>query len=83
MGWDYYGQCDVGGWTDIVQVSAGGRYHFDDFKRAVVVGSVMASFVVEKFGPDNLLALTQDLIDGRIRAFRALCAIPDVVNEPA
>jgi alpha-tubulin suppressor-like RCC1 family protein len=26
VGWDYYGQCDVGGWTNIVQVAAGGTH---------------------------------------------------------
>jgi hypothetical protein len=56
----------------------------DDLKRALVIGSVMASFVVEQFGPDNLLALTAEKIDKRIEAFKALSAIPvAVVAEPA
>jgi len=38
-------------------------------KRAVVVGSAMASFTVEKFGTERLLTLTEAEIDHRIQLF--------------
>ena len=46
-------------------------------RQAVVVGSALASFVVEAFGPDRLVSITTDELDGRIGAFRRLCEIPD------
>ncbi|MBO9572636.1 MAG: sugar kinase [Chitinophagaceae bacterium] len=42
---------------------------FDNMKTAIIVGSAMASFCVEKFGPDRLKTLTRAEIDGRIRQF--------------
>jgi len=38
-------------------------------KRAVIVGSAMASFCVEKFGTEMLQDLTKDQIDSRIDEF--------------
>ena len=42
---------------------------FDNMKTAIIVGSAMASFCVEKFGPDRLKTLTRSDIDTRIRQF--------------
>jgi sugar/nucleoside kinase (ribokinase family) len=42
---------------------------FDNMKRAIIVGSAMASFACEKFGPERLLELTKEEIDTRIREF--------------
>lgn len=42
---------------------------FENMKRAVVVGSAMASFSVEKFGTERLLNLTEPEIDHRIQLF--------------
>lgn len=47
-----------------------------NFRRAVVFGSVMASFCVEKFGPERLYDLDQQEIENRYTAFRALSEIP-------
>jgi sugar/nucleoside kinase (ribokinase family) len=55
----------------------------DDFKRAVICGSAMASFCVERFGPDNLLDLTSVQIANRVQEFRMLSAIPAPVVETA
>jgi len=41
-------------------------------KRAVIVGSAMASFTCEKFGPERLLEITEDEINERIEQFVAL-----------
>lgn len=48
----------------------------DNFRRAVIYGSVMASFCVEKFGPERLFDLTNTEIADRYTEFRALSAIP-------
>lgn len=42
---------------------------FENIKRAIIVGSAMASFTVEKFGTERLTELSQTLIDARIREF--------------
>jgi sugar/nucleoside kinase (ribokinase family) len=42
---------------------------FENLKNAVVYGSALASFSVEKFGPERLLTLTQREIEARIRGF--------------
>jgi sugar/nucleoside kinase (ribokinase family) len=42
---------------------------FENMKTAIIVGSVMASFCVEKFGPTRLKELSRADIDGRIRQF--------------
>ncbi len=42
---------------------------FENMKTAIIVGSAMASFCVEKFGPDRLKEITKADIDGRIAEF--------------
>lgn len=42
---------------------------FGNMKTAIIVGSAMASFCVERFGPDRLKTLTRPEIDERIRQF--------------
>jgi sugar/nucleoside kinase (ribokinase family) len=42
---------------------------FENMKRAVIIGSAMASFTCEKFGPERLLELTKDEINDRIEQF--------------
>lgn len=42
---------------------------FENMKTAIIVGSAMASYCVEKFGPDRLKTLTRGEIDTRIRQF--------------
>jgi sugar/nucleoside kinase (ribokinase family) len=42
---------------------------FENMKTAVIVGSAMASFCVEKFGPTRLKEITRQDIDARIRQF--------------
>ena len=45
---------------------------FDNMKRAIIAGSAMASFCVEKFGTERLLDLTKEMIEDRIGQFVAL-----------
>ena len=42
---------------------------FENMKRAVIVGSAMASFTVEKFGTQRLIELEESEIDQRIQLF--------------
>jgi sugar/nucleoside kinase (ribokinase family) len=42
---------------------------FENMKTAIIVGSAMASFCVEKFGPTRLKEITKSDIDTRIRQF--------------
>ena len=42
---------------------------FDNMKRAIIFGSAMASFCVEKFGLERLIDLKQEEIDQRVQEF--------------
>jgi sugar/nucleoside kinase (ribokinase family) len=45
---------------------------FENMKTAIIVGSAMASFCVEKFGPTRLKEITKTDIDRRVAQFRQL-----------
>lgn len=45
---------------------------FENMKRAIIAGSALASFCVEKFGTQRLLEITKDEIDARIERFVSL-----------
>ncbi|MBK6991627.1 MAG: sugar kinase [Chitinophagaceae bacterium] len=45
---------------------------FENMKRGIIVGSAMASFCVEKFGPTRLKEITREDIDIRIHQFKDL-----------
>ena len=42
---------------------------FENMKTAIIVGSAMASFCVEKFGPERLKEINKKDIEDRIRQF--------------
>ena len=46
-----------------------GEISFENMKRAVIAGSAMASFCVEKFGPERILEINKELIYNRIETF--------------
>jgi len=46
--------------------------NFTNMKNAVVYGSALASFCVEKFGTERLQTLTQEEIEARLKAFVSL-----------
>lgn len=46
-----------------------GDISFDNMKRAIIVGSALASFCVEKFGPERLKEISRADIDARIQEF--------------
>src|ERR1700749_3916275 len=45
---------------------------FENMKTAIIVGSAMASFCVEKFGPTRLKEISREDIDKRLHQFRDL-----------
>jgi sugar/nucleoside kinase (ribokinase family) len=47
---------------------------FDNMKRAIIYGSAMASFCVEKFGAERIMNLTQEEIQERVNMFVKLSA---------
>lgn len=42
---------------------------FDNMKRAIIHGSAMASFCVEKFGTEKLMNLSKEEVDARVQQF--------------
>lgn len=53
-------------------LSSTGDVSFDNMKKAVIYGSAIASFCVEKFGIDRVVDLTQDELTKRIAKFADL-----------
>jgi len=49
-----------------------GDISFENMKRGIIVGSAMASFCVEKFGPTRLKEINKTDIDRRIQQFKEL-----------
>jgi sugar/nucleoside kinase (ribokinase family) len=47
-------------------------FSFENMKRALIYGSAMASFCVEKFGPERLLNLEESALAIRLQAFKKL-----------
>lgn len=50
-------------------MAATGNLSFENFKRAVIYGSAMASFCVEKFGTESLVNLEHQRIENRVQQF--------------
>lgn len=56
-------------------LAATGDISFDNMKRAILYGSAMASFCVEKFGTERIRTLTKEEIDHRVQQFIDLTQI--------
>jgi sugar/nucleoside kinase (ribokinase family) len=50
-------------------ISSTDDYSFENMKRAIIVGSALASYCVEKFGTEKLISITKQDIDNRIEKF--------------
>jgi sugar/nucleoside kinase (ribokinase family) len=50
-------------------------------RRAMIFGSVMASFNVEEFGTERVQRLTEEEINGRFRSFKQMTYFEDVLFE--
>ncbi len=48
------------------------NYSFENMKRAIIYGSALASFTVEKFGTDRLAELTDEELNERLETFKSL-----------
>ena len=57
-------------------VARAGRTDESTFRQAVLHGSALASFCVERFGPDRLKDLTMKEIEARVKAFHELVRVP-------
>lgn len=64
------GDTFAGGFTGYLAKT--GDYSFDNMKNAVINGSALASFCVEKFGPERLLNLSNKEVFQRIQQFKSL-----------
>ncbi len=64
------GDTFAGGFTGYLART--GDYSYDNMKNAVINGSALASFCVEKFGPERLLNLTNSEVHQRIQQFKSL-----------
>ncbi len=62
-------------------LAATGDLSEQSMRRAVVVGSAMGSFAVEKFSNQRLLEITTDDIDRRVKEFRQLVAFDVEIGE--
>ena len=63
----------------IGHIAKTGDTSFENMKSAIIAGSAMASFTCEKFGPERLLELTPEAINGRIEEFYKLVSMPAYV----
>jgi sugar/nucleoside kinase (ribokinase family) len=50
-------------------------FSFDNMKRAIINGSALASFCVEKFGTERIVNLNQTELNGRLAQFTELMAV--------
>jgi sugar/nucleoside kinase (ribokinase family) len=64
------GDCFAGGLFG--SLAEQGSFEPRSLRRAIVYGSVVASFCVEDFGPGRLRNVTREEIDERFRQFMAL-----------
>jgi sugar/nucleoside kinase (ribokinase family) len=63
----------------IGSLAASGDLSDASMRRAVVVGSAMGSFAVEKFSNGRLLEITRADIDARVQEFRQLVAFDEAL----
>ena len=64
------GDCFAGGFIGYLEKTD--DISFENMKRAVIHGSAMASFSVEKFGTERLVSLTNEEVKNRLQAFVSL-----------
>ncbi len=64
------GDTFAGGFAGYIAQS--GVYSFENMKNAIIYGSNLASFCVEKFGTEKMQSLTKEVIVARLKQFNAL-----------
>jgi sugar/nucleoside kinase (ribokinase family) len=69
------GDCFAGGFIGYLAERGvdlrGGAVDMQDWRRAVIYGSVMGSFCCEQFGVDRFRTLTREEVEERYREFKA------------
>jgi sugar/nucleoside kinase (ribokinase family) len=68
----------------IGHLARSGEVNFANMRSAVIYGSAMASFCVEKFGPENLLSISGEQLQERVQQFVALAdfqVLPQQVRD--
>jgi sugar/nucleoside kinase (ribokinase family) len=66
------GDTFAGGMAGYLAGTIGGKITFTDLRKAMIYGSVLASFCVEAFSLDRLRNLTNDQINERYEAFKLM-----------
>ncbi|TWP26085.1 sugar kinase [Apibacter muscae] len=64
------GDSFAGGMTGYLAKSE--DFAFENLKKAIIVGSALASYTVEKFGVERLVELTQQEFESRLESFKTL-----------
>jgi len=64
------GDTFAGGFTGYLAKT--GDYSYENMKNAIINGSALASFCVEKFGPERLLQLSNGEVHQRLQQFKSL-----------
>ena len=64
------GDTFAGGFTGYLAKT--GDYSFDNMKRAIIYGSCLASFCVEKFGTERMQNLNREEVNKRLHQFKSL-----------
>ena len=62
-------------------IAKSGDISFENMKRGIIVGSAMASFCVEKFGPTRLKEINRQDINTRIQQFKDLVSFEIELSE--
>ena len=66
------GDTFAGGMAGYLAGTVGGKVTFTDLRKAMIYGSVLASFCVEAFSLEKLRNLTMDQINERYEAFKMM-----------
>jgi hypothetical protein len=56
-------------------IASTGKPNFENMKRAIIYGSALASFCVEKFSTEGLKNLTDEQIKGRVALFTKMVKV--------
>ena len=67
------GDSFAGGFTGYLTQTA--DISFENMKSAIIYGSAMASFTVEKFGTERIAELTNEEINTRLEEFKSLVSV--------
>jgi sugar/nucleoside kinase (ribokinase family) len=72
------GDTFAGGLAGYLAQNANGEVTFDRLRKAVVYGSVLASYNVEKFSLERMRTLTAEDIDARYKVFRTMSHFEEI-----